>query len=106
MRTVVIAALVFFSIAGCAEKPEQLANPPEGEQTETVTTEQAQGSGEGIGIVSPASGGMSPVTGSDTVTGSGGGSVGGAAKDQAKRIGGGQSQGSLGNATADEEGGY
>lgn len=106
MRTVVIAALVFFTLAGCAEKPEQLANPPEGEQIQTSTTEQAKGSGDGIGIVSPASGGMSPVTGSDSVVGSGGGSVGSAAKDQAKRIGGGQSQGSLGNATGDEDGGY
>jgi len=105
MRTVVIAALVFFALAGCKEKAEPLANPPEGEQTQTSTTEQAKGSGGGIGIVSPASGGMSPVTGSDTVTGSGGG-VGSAAKDQAKRIGGGQSQGSLGNATGDEVGGY
>jgi hypothetical protein len=91
MRTLAMVALLCFAILGCKEKEEPLANPPEGEQTQTSTTEQAMGSGDGIGVISPATGGMSPVTGSDSVAGSGGGGVGIAAKEQAKRKAGGSS---------------
>jgi hypothetical protein len=77
-----LLALIVLAMLGCAEKPEPLAEPPAGEQP---TSSQA-GDGGGVGVVSPASGAISPVTGSETVAGgsSGGSGVGQAAKNQAK----------------------
>jgi hypothetical protein len=107
MLRTAIAVVALFALFGCAEKPEPMANTPEGEQTQAPDTgTSAQGGGgEGVHVISPAAGGVSPVTNSDSVAGSGMGGVGNAAKDQAKRIGGGQSQGSLGNSQGDEDGG-
>ena len=76
---------ILFVVVGCAEKPEPMADPPAGEQTQTQ--ESAQGSGDsGVNVISPGSGAISPVTGSDSVAGgsSGGSGVGQAAKNQAK----------------------
>lgn len=85
MRKILLAALAL-AMVGCAEKPEQLADPPAQEQTTTQATPQG-GGGDTIGIVSPAAGPSSPVYGSDSVRGSGGGGsgVGTAAKSQAKK---------------------
>lgn len=78
-----LAAVACIAVIGCAREPEPVAEPPEGEQTATTT----QGGGsDGIGISSPAAGGMSPVTGAESVGGAGGGSVGSAAKDKAKDV--------------------
>ncbi len=105
MKRLALFVLAVAALTGCAEKPEPMADPPAGEQQQAQAPAPGGGS-DGIGIVSPAVGGISPVVGSDSVAGSGAGGVGNAAKDQARRIGGGQSQGSLGNATAGDEGGY
>ncbi len=113
MKRLALFALALLALSGCAEKPEPLADPPGGEQTQAQGDTQAQAGGQpssaatgggdsGIGIISPAVGGMSPVVGSDSVAGSGAGGVGNAAKDQAKRIGGQQSNGSLGNVGGDD----
>lgn len=79
--TVFVACLV-----GCAEKPEPMADPPAGDQTQSPETAQGA-SGESVSVISPAAGLSSPVTGSDSVAGgsSGGSGVGQAAKDQARR---------------------
>lgn len=66
---------------GACQKPvesDAAVTPP------TTTTAPAGGSG-GIAPMGPNIGGMTPVAGSDSVAGSGGGSVGSAAKDMAKR---------------------
>ena len=82
MRKILLAALAL-AVVGCAEKPEPLADTPEDEQATSQTT--PRGGGGSVGIVSPAAGPSSPVTGSESVTGSGGGGVGQAAKSQAKK---------------------
>lgn len=107
MLRTAVAVFALFAVFGCAEKPEPMATPPEGEQTQAPINEtQAQGGGDNsVQVLSPAAGGVSPVTGSDSVAGSGMGGVGNAAKDQARRIGGGQSQGSLGNDQGTDDGG-
>jgi hypothetical protein len=85
-------------LAGCQPTPpvDEGTTPPGGTPPNATTstdpnnpnaTATAQPSGgEGIGIVSPAAGGLSPVTGSDSVVGGGGGGVGNAAKGKAKDI--------------------
>ena len=79
MRKILLAALAL-AVVGCAEKPEPLAVPP----TEEQATSQGRGS-DSISIASPSAGPSSPVYGSESVTGSGGGGVGQAAKSQAKK---------------------
>ncbi len=105
MKRLALFALAVAALTGCAEKPEPMADPPAGDQQQAQAPPAGGGTSE-IGIISPAAGGVSPVVGSDSVAGSGAGGVGNAAKDQAKRIGGGQSQGSLGNATVGGDDGY
>ena len=81
----ILAVFCLVIVAGCAEKPEPLAEPPAGKQDEAVTQVPGGQGQESVGVVSPAAGLSSPVTGSDSVTGAGGGgSVGQAAKDQAR----------------------
>ena len=99
MKTVMffVACVVLW---GCAEKPEPMAEPPAGDQTSKPATNPANGGQDSIGVIGPEAGSSAVVTGSDTVTGQGGGSVGSAAKDQARKAGskmGGSSLDQLGN---------
>ena len=55
-------------------------------------------------MASGAAGGMTPMSGTDSVEGAGGGSVGSAAKDFAKRKTANEGSGSLGQAAADNSG--
>ncbi len=81
MRFVLLAAVAAL-LVGCATEPEPLADPPETEQAQDTTTQQ--GSGD-LGIVSPAAGGVSPVTNPPNMD-SGGGGVRDAVKDRAKKV--------------------
>ncbi len=105
MKRLALLAIAATALVGCAEKPEPMADPPAGEQTQSKETAQSPGTGgnESVNVISPAAGGISPVTGSDSVAGgsSGGSGVGQAAKDQAKRAAAKASGSSL-----NQEGGY
>lgn len=85
MKRLALIALFGSLLVGCAEKPEPLAETPEGEQTSAPQT--TGGGGDSVGVISPAAGAISPVTNSESVAGgsSGGSGVGQAAKDQARR---------------------
>lgn len=89
-RTTLLALSAAFAVAwvGCAREPEPLAEPPEGEQGAASQGATSQGGSDGIGITSPAAGGVSPVTGAESVGGAGGGSVGSVATERARGIGG------------------
>ncbi|MBN9502047.1 MAG: hypothetical protein J0H02_09765 [Armatimonadetes bacterium] len=67
-------------------KPAEPATP-DGQTPPATTSAQAPvgGNGGGIAPMGPNVGGMTPVTGSDSVQGAGGGGVGSAAKDMARR---------------------
>jgi len=70
-------------VCGACQKPaepEALATPPP-----ATNSTPAGGGGGGIAPIGPNIGGMTPVAGSDSVGGAGGGSVGSAAKDMARR---------------------
>lgn len=84
--TATLAAVACIAVIGCAREPEPLAEPPEGEQRAATQDATSQGGSDGIGITSPAAGGVSPVTGSESVGGAGGGSVGSVAKERAKDV--------------------
>ncbi len=98
MRKIVLAAFAVV-LVGCPEPFEPLAEPP-GEEESSVQAAPKSG-GDGIGIVSPAAGGVSPVTGSDSVAGGGGGGVRQAAKQQAK-----DAASKVGGGNLDQVGGY
>ena len=98
MQKFLLAALAL-AVVGCAEKLEPTAEPP-AEGQASVQAAPKSGSG-GIGIVSPAAGGVSPVTNSDSVAGGGGGGVQQAAKQQAK-----DAASKVGGGNLDQSGGY
>ena len=81
-RFALLGLIVLVVALGCKEKEEPLAEPPSGEQT---SAQPSGGGSNDIGIVSPAAGTSSPVTNPGAVQGSGGGSVGAAAKGQAHK---------------------
>jgi uncharacterized protein GlcG (DUF336 family) len=75
---------VALSLAACqkpAEEPAAAANPEPTVQTNPQ-------SGGGTGPISPAAGGVSPVTNPQSVEGAGMGGVGQAAKDRARDVAG------------------
>lgn len=84
-RWIWIAAVL--TLAGCNAKPSDEAQDAPSANP-TAQPETASGSGTGVNPTNPAVGGVSPVTGSEGVAGSGSG-VGQAAKDKAKQVGGG-----------------
>ncbi len=66
-------------MVGCAEQPEPLAAPPKEPQATEASV--PSGGGDGVGIVSPAAGSISPVTGGGG--GGGGNSAGNVLKSKA-----------------------
>lgn len=111
----VFAGATLFLLSACAppepegrvgeEKTPATAEPAtssggSGKGSGQTNATPSGGSGEGVGIISPAAGGMAPVTGSDSVTGAGGG-VQSAAKDAAKNA---ASQVGAGSVGTDESG--
>lgn len=93
MRWFVLALIAVFAI-GCAKEME--ADIPE---EESAAATEYEGGGfderEEVGVVSPGAGGVAPVTNPQSVQGAGGGGVGSAAKDLAKRKAGGTAATSL-----------
>lgn len=89
-----ILVAVFF-LGGCSTPPAEPSETEKEKVENSAPAEGGSGSG-GVNIVSPAAGGISPVTNTESVGGAGMGGVGQAAKDQAKRKAGGSSAGSLG----------
>ncbi|MGE0002743.1 MAG: hypothetical protein AB7F50_09190 [Fimbriimonadaceae bacterium] len=103
MRFTLLAPLLSLVAFGCSSEPT--AVPIEGE---TPAAEQPQtssadpGSGGGIApMTSGAAGGVTPVTGAESVQGGGSG-VNQAAKDKARDVAAGAGSGSLGAGTGDE----
>jgi hypothetical protein len=80
-------------LAGCATPAEPVAEPPAEDSAAVEAPARAQNNS--VQPTSPAAGGMSPVTNPQAVQGSGGGGVGQAAKDQARRNVGGTAPSSL-----------
>lgn len=83
MRVLLFALLTLF-VVGCGKPVEPMAEPPDDEQA----SQQPAKSDESVGILPTAGAGLAPVTGSDSVTGSGGGGTHQAAKDMARKVGG------------------
>ncbi|MCH7904533.1 MAG: hypothetical protein IH944_08200 [Armatimonadetes bacterium] len=83
MRVLLFALLTLF-VVGCGKPVEPMAEPPDDEQA----SQQPAKSEESVGILPTAGAGLAPVTGSDSVTGSGGGGTHQAAKNMAKKVGG------------------
>lgn len=86
MSRVLIALLCLGALAGCHKDPAPTEPAPslDSSQPAPGTTSQSGGS-DGVQIHSPGAGGLAPVTGTESLGGSGGGGVGQAAKDQARR---------------------
>ncbi|HRF60056.1 MAG TPA: hypothetical protein PLH94_09105 [Fimbriimonadaceae bacterium] len=76
-------------LAGCQNAKGEDANAVPPKDASPQAESKGSGSG-GVAPTNPAAGGLSPVTGSESVTGSGSG-VGQAAKDKARQVGGGTS---------------
>ena len=90
MRTA-LAALLLLVAFGCqpTEPAEAAKAEPAATPTAPAPTAAAPGGGGGIApIGSGAAGGMTPVTGAESVRGAGMGGIGQAAKDQARRAAG------------------
>lgn len=80
---IVLTALL---LGGCAKQEEPAATT-----SVDATNPTQQAGGETVAPISPSVGGVSPVTGSDSVTGAGGGGVMQSAKEKAKGVAGSQS---------------
>lgn len=107
MKRILFAGLIVSAIfvTGCQKSalPEDGAHDPQpavnnqNNPANGQANNQLSGAGGGSGsggiapMASPSAGGMTPVAGSDSVTGASGGGVQQAAKDQAKRVGAGSS---------------
>lgn len=91
MKSLLIVLSLACFVAGCAPKeetpaveaPQAVGDPKAAAAGEPPSDDSAPGGG--IGIVSPAAGSLSPVTGSESLQGGGGG-VGVAAKARAKDV--------------------
>ena len=83
---VLVFVFVALLLIGCAKQEESSAPT----SIDAVNPTQQAG-GESVAPISPSVGGVSPVTGSDSVTGAGGGGVSQAAKEKAKEVAGSQS---------------
>jgi hypothetical protein len=84
-RSLLIAATMALSLTifGCQKSAEPEA-PPANSAVQS-SPQPSGGGGGGIAPMGPNVGGITPVAGAESVGGSGGGSVGSAAKDMAKR---------------------
>lgn len=97
MKNLLLVLTFACLVAGCAPREEASAveTPQAVGGPKSVTSGSAPSDdsapGGGIGIVSPAAGSLSPVTGSESLQGGGGG-VGVAAKARAKDVAGKASQ--------------
>jgi hypothetical protein len=83
-----LALLAFTALTGCKKTgdPADAASTPAPPPPTTTAAGHGTGGGSGIApIGSGALGGMTPVTGSESVEGSGMGGLGSAAKDQARK---------------------
>lgn len=83
MRIAVAIIAVGVILAGCQAPPDTSKTEEPGQSTQEES---------GVGVMSPAAGGASPVTGSESVGGAGMGGVGRAAKDKAREVAGQASQ--------------
>lgn len=91
MKYLPLLALVV--LVGCGEpnSGNEAVMPPANTAAPGANAQTGAGSGgNSVGITSPAAGLSSPVTGSDSVGGASAGGVGMAAKDQARRVAGGE----------------
>ncbi len=81
---IVVACSCWFSIS-CKQSTSESATGPESKTPPASQAAQQGGGGETIQPLGTSGGAITPVAGSDSVEGAGGGSVGQAAKDRAKR---------------------
>lgn len=88
-KRILLFSLGISLLAGCS-KPEDATVAPEPKPAAQTQQQQDQ-SGGSVAPISPSVGGISPVAGSDSVTGAGGGGVSQAAKERAKAVAGSQS---------------
>lgn len=95
------AALVLSGCGSGSDTPKPTPNNPNPEKPKTASAAQPGGQ-ESVQVISPAAGGMSPVTGTDSVQGGGSG-VGNVMKDRARGIAG-NSPSSLNQGSSDEGG--
>jgi hypothetical protein len=84
MKALLCTAIAGLVLIGCAPSGDAANNAPTTPDGPPHTTSEAAG-GSGVApMASGAAGGMTPMSGTDSVQGSGGGSVGAAAKGMAK----------------------
>jgi len=103
MQRIVILILALAFALGCSSEPTAVPiekDQPSTEKTQTSAVEPGGGSGIAP-MTSGAAGAASPVSGAESVQGSGSG-VGQAAKDKARDVASGAGSSSLGTETGDE----
>ncbi|MEI7576142.1 MAG: hypothetical protein WCK51_04555 [Armatimonadota bacterium] len=83
MKNLLLASLAVFALAGCKPPEPEVNAPPSPDANTPAPTAQAGGGGVAP-MASGAAGGMTPISGTDSVQGAGGGSTSMAAKGWAK----------------------
>lgn len=81
----IIALTAVMALTGCVKNAPAPEAPPAQPAAQNLPTPSAGGNGGGIAPMGPNVGGITPVAGAENVGGAGGGGVGIAAKDAARR---------------------
>ena len=102
MKSSVLVLLFAICLVGC--QPSIDSNAPANPAPKPTNSPEATGATSGVAPMAGGAGGMTPMSGTDSVGGGGGGGVGQAAKQMAKDKSANMGSGSLGQGEKDDSG--